>query len=49
VQDGWGHCKREAGTDDDARTIVRLDVSGQQQIGNRYHRPGHALLLRYHR
>jgi len=34
VQDGWGQCKREAGTGDDARTIIiRLEVSGQQQIG----------------
>ena len=33
VQDGWGQCKREAGTGDDARTIVRLDISAQQQIG----------------
>jgi len=33
VQDGWGQCKREAGTGDDARTTVRLDISGQQQIG----------------
>ena len=28
---------------------LRLDVSGQQQIGKSYHRPGHALLLRSHR